>query len=241
MNEIDFMKPIKKKYLKFPAHLAKNTKLDFNTNIQNYAILFNLALIFYKLRKAYYPMEFQEYITEEDIEKVFPNMFIYTPIKDYFIVSFRRRLNIPKNLDDEVSPNVSVMDMYLGELLDYSCPGEMIDRVNYAGISYYINGVLFLSEICRDIKNIKNKTEEYKRIAEKLKWELTSEITQHNSLKKGLIYKYTRDFEGELKNNMKQILSGVITEFKWNNKKDLQKIKDLKKFVKIVKNKVIVL
>lgn len=281
---------VRKKYLNFPIHLAKNTKnkhgafistkLDPNTNIQNYAILFNLALVFYGSRKAYYPMEFREYLTGGDIEKVFPNMFIYTPIKDYFIVSCEilndmplayhpkemprhfflndmplawyhaepeahiirhKRRGIPENLDDEVSPNVSVMDMYLGELLGYSCPGEMIDRVNYAGISYYINGVLFLSEICRDIKNIKDKTEEYKKIAEKLKWKLTSEITQHNSLKTGLIYKYTRDFDEKLKNKMTQILSGDITEFEWNNKKDLQKIKDLKKFVKVVKNKVIVL
>ena len=224
--------------LRFPIENATNTKLDPERNKENYAILFNLALVFSNIRDAYYPMEWAEYITQKDIEEIFPKLFKFKPLGNSFIVHKRRLAPFPKNPEKEVKPGVTELDMYLGKVLEYSCPGEMIDRVRYSSINYYVNGVRFLSEICRNEKDLKDRTKWHQHVANKLGWKLKTEFKKNVPLKTGLVKRFSNEFEGELKTKMINILKGNIKEFEWNNKEDLKKIRAIKKFVKVKGNKV---
>jgi len=157
-----------------------------------------------------------------------------------YIISRRILPPFPSEPNHIVKDSATELDMYLGRILEYSCPGQMIDRIKYSAITYSINGVDFLSEICRNANDIRDKTKQFEFIAKELGWELKSVIRKDISLsnKRGLLKRFTNDFEGELKEKMTQILKGEIEEFEWKNKEDLKKIKDIKRFVTVKGNKV---
>lgn len=173
-------------------------------------ILFNILLVFYDKRNAFYLMEWDFDI--DIIKKYFPNIFIYTEFENYYIISKNKLHPIGK---DKI--------IWLGEVLEYSCPGQIINRPIYSAISYYINDELFMSEICHNYKNIKDKTKEFKSIAVFYNLKLTSEKVKNKRVKIGIINHLIKNIKDkDLKNNIKSLLLGEINSFIYKGDENIE-------------------
>jgi hypothetical protein len=177
-------------------------------------ILFNLLLVYHKVRKAFYMMEWDYDIKK--IKKYFPNTFFYKRINKYFLISLVELPPIKEDYKYDIIPGVSFLDLELGKILEYSCPGQIIIKPIYSGITYYINGEQFQSEICWRYKDIKDKTKFYRKIAKMYDLKLTSEKAKNvrvNDLKANKLVKNVKD--KNLRKKLKDLFTGRINSFKY--------------------------
>ena len=188
-------------------------------------ILFNLLLVYHKKRLAFYMMEWEYEI--KNVKKYFPDIFVYTKLDNYYLISLQELPPIPQETN-LIRPGVTNIDIYLGEVLGYSCPGQMIVKPIYSGISYFINEELFQSETCWRYQDIKDKTEIYQEVAKLYNLKLTSEKVKNirvNNLKSNKLIKNVKNIK--LKEKLKELFMGKIESFKWNSDDDYFHFNDL--------------
>lgn len=201
-------------------------------------ILFNLLLVYHTYRKAFFLMEWD--IDIKIIKKYFPNVFKFKKIeydsKDCYLISLDELPPVPKNAKKEAGIGYTYLDLYLGKVLHYSCPGQFINRPIYSGITYYVNKVQFLSEICWEFRDIEDKTIKFNRIAKLYGWKVSSEMNKNKRVKTMIVNKLIRNIENkDLKNKIKKLLAGEIKSFIYKGNENLD---DLRGFIIKENNKI---